>query len=255
MIDIHSHLLYDIDDGPKTLRDTIELCEYGLEQDIEATVLTPHLTKPERVDSLISKRDRHVEALREELDRIGIDMLIYTGAEVFVNDDIFYAKKLEKAAINNGRYILVEFDVSSLSIKRLISYLNEIFDMGLLPIVAHPERYKYFQNDYAILNYLVDMDVLFQVNAGSVARFGKREEFELAYQMVLNNAATFIATDAHSLDARPNDLLRMVRHFPPDIKRESLDFMLYEAPAAVINNEKIPRIPRRPITAKKRFFR
>ncbi len=253
MTDIHSHILYDIDDGPDSLGESVRMCETAAEYGIDKIFTTSHLTSPDRLDDFLKKREHRLERLREEIDARGLNLELYPGAEVFVNDDVFYAQGLERATLNKSRYLLIEFDFSALSASRLVRYVEEIFNIGCMPIVAHPERYKYLQKDYGIVNYLVDMDVLFQVNAGSLASLGSREEFELAYQMVINNAASFIATDAHSHHGRSNDLLRMVRFFPPDIRRESLDYMLYESPQAVIENRPMPKIVRRRIVKKSRI--
>ena len=253
MTDIHSHILYDIDDGPESLDESVRMCETAAEYGIDKVFTTSHLASPDQLDTFLKKRGHRIERLREEIDARGLNLELYPGAEVYVNDDVFYAKGLEKAALNNSRYLLIEFDFDALSANRLIKYVEEIFNIGCVPIVAHPERYKYLQRDYGIVNYLVDMDVLFQVNAGSLASLGGREEFELAYQMVLNNAASFIATDSHSHHGRSNDLLRMVRFFPPDIRRESLDYMLYASPQAVIEDRPMPRIVRRRIVRKNRL--
>lgn len=252
MTDIHSHILYDIDDGPDDIGESVKMCETAAEYGIDKIFATPHLSSPDRLDIFLKKRSNRLKLLREEIALRGIELQLFPGAEVFVNDDIFFAKGLERATLNNSRYLLAEFDFNSLGTNRLISYIEEIFNMGCVPVVAHPERYKYLQSDYGIVNYLADMDVLFQINAASLASLGSREEFELAYQMVLNNVASFIATDAHSHRGRSNDLLRLVRYFPPDIRRESLDYMLYESPQAVIDNRPMPRIVRRRIVRKNR---
>ena len=252
LTDIHSHILYDMDDGPESFGDSLKMCETAAEYGIDKIITTSHLTSPGMIDAFIKKRGSRLERLREEVSARRIGLELFHGAEVYVDDDIFYAKGLEKVTLNDSRYLLVEFDFKSLGANRLIRYIEEIFKMGLVPIVAHPERYRYLKSAYGIVNYLVDMDVLFQINAGSLASLGGREEFELAHQMALNNAASFIATDSHSHHGRSNDLLRMVRYFPPDIRRESLDYMLYDSPQAVLDDRPVPRIVRRRIVRKKR---
>ena len=253
LIDIHSHLLYDIDDGPHDMRTSLDMCAMALDYGIDAVVSTSHLLKPEKLETFIQKRDRRIESLNRELAREHMQLHIHPGAEVYVNDDVFYSRGLDNVTLNNSRYLLIEFDFDSLSPERMMRYIEHIYKIGCVPIVAHPERYRYLQRDYTIVNYLCDSDVLFQINAGSLAAMGSREEFELAYRMVLNNVASFIATDSHSPSGRANDLLRMVRHFPQDISSESLDYMLYVSPQAVLRDKRLPFIQRRKIQ-KRRFF-
>jgi len=241
MVDIHMHLLYDIDDGPGDLQTSLELCAGAEGCGVEQIIATPHLLSPGKIDSFIRRRDDRLNRLREAVRKAGLRVELYPGAEVFINDDIFYSRGLEKVTLNNGRYILIEFDFDGVSAERIISYVNELFKLGCLPIIAHPERYSFFQRDYGLVSYLRDMEVLFQLNARSLASLGSRAEFELAHRMTLNRTASFIATDAHSTVRRTGDILRMLRRFPSDIHRETLDYMLKLAPRAVLLNRPLPK--------------
>lgn len=245
MIDIHSHILYDIDDGPDDLYESVKLCEMGFEYGIDRIVATPHVMLSDDIASFTEVRDRRIGRIQSIMKEKEIPLSLYAGAEVFIDDDIFYTKSLDGLSINGSRYLLSEFDFHSLSARRLISYIDEIFKMNFVPIVAHPERYSYLQRDYALVDYLAERGALFQINADSLAGLSGYAEFELAYFMVTHRRASFIATDAHSHLQRKNDLLRMISNFPPDIPREILDFMLYEAPSGVLEDKPIPRIHRR----------
>ena len=244
MIDLHAHILFDIDDGPETLYESMRLCEMGVEYGIDRIAATSHMYQPDEIASFVLRRNERILRLREEIDKRGLELRLYPGAEVFVDDSIYTAKHLDKVTLNNSRYLLVEFDFHDVSARRLIRYLDTIFEMGLVPIVAHPERYSYLQADFGLIDFLVQRGVLFQVNADSLAGLTGFEEFDLAYRLVRHNAASIIATDAHSHLGRSNDLLRMIRSFPPDISRESLDYMLYTAPFHVLSDKDLPYIRR-----------
>lgn len=244
LIDIHSHVLFDIDDGPETMYESMRLLEMGVEYGIDRIVTTSHLYEPDDIARFLSKRNDRILRLREQIEQQQLPLRLYPGAEVFVNDDIFYAHNLEKVTINNGRYLLIEFDFHGLSGRRLSHYVREIQHLGLIPIIAHPERYSYLQKDYGLVEYIRDMGALFQINADSLAGRSGYEEFELAYRMVRHHHASFIATDAHSHMGRMNDLLRLVQSFPPDISNENLDFMLYTAPYCVLADKELPSIHR-----------
>ncbi len=244
MIDLHSHILYDIDDGPETMYESMRLCEMGVEYGIDRIAATSHLYNPEEIGEFVHNRNERILRLREQIDKRGLQLRIYPGAEVFVDDSIYTAQHLDKVTLNNSRYLLVEFEFRDVSARRLIRYIDTIFKMDLVPIVAHPERYSFLQADLGLVDFLVQRGVIFQVNADSLAGLTGFAEFDLAYRMVRHNAASIIATDAHSHLGRANDLLRMIRSFPPDIPRESLDYMLYTAPFHVLANKDLPRIRR-----------
>ena len=228
-----------MDDGAQSYEEALQLCVLGRMQHIKQMIATPHFNAVGDVDNFISIRDERAQKLREELSEHSIDLELFCGAEVFVNDDIFFSKNLKRAAINNSRYLLVEFDFYDNSTRSIFEYLDEIRSMGLVPIIAHPERYRYFQIDYDMVNELFSREVLFQINASSLASRGSREEFELAYEMAYKGAASFISTDAHSARYRPNDIEQMLREFPQDINRDLMNKMLVYNARCVINNEPV----------------
>ncbi|MCQ2479466.1 MAG: hypothetical protein MJ120_02405 [Clostridia bacterium] len=254
MIDIHTHILPEIDDGAKDLEESLRLCLLGRNHHIKKTVVTPHFSSMGDVDHFIEKRDEKVRILKKNLELNGIEMEIFAGAEVYVNDDVFFAQNLRRLTINNSRYLLVEFDFSGKRLRDIFDYLNELYSMGIVPIIAHPERYEYFQHNYDAVNELVSRGVLFQINAGSLASRDGREAFELSYEMAYKGAAAFIATDAHSLHRRPNDIGEMLRVFPQDIDGERMFKMLERNGEFVLNNQVVPRRTSYPRLEKRRVY-
>ena len=244
MIDLHAHILFDIDDGPETMYESMRLCETGVEYGIDRIAATSHLYDPGEIADFVHRRNDRILRVREEIEKRGLPLQVYPGAEVFVDDSIYTAKHLDKVTLNNSRYLLVEFEFHDVSPRRLIRYVDTIFSMDLVPIIAHPERYSFLQADFGLVDFLVQRGALFQVNADSLAGLTGFEEFDLAYRMVRHNAASIIATDAHSHLGRSNDLLRMIRSFPSDIPRETLDYMLYTAPFHVLADKDLPHIHR-----------
>ena len=247
MVDLHCHILHNIDDGSDSLAESVALCRQAVYNDIDTVVLTPHLSDVMNVEDFLESRDKRIEELRAELVKEEIELELIPGAEVYVNDDIFYAPSLKGAAIGNTNFILVEFDFNGLGLNRLARYLNEFLDRDMRPIVAHPERYSYLQRDYDLVNYLSRCGVLFQVNASSLAGYGTRSDYELARKLVKHSIASFIATDAHSMSSRSNDLDNLIDRFPSDISDTCLHYMLETAPRHVINGEEPPQIYRTPL--------
>lgn len=230
-----------MDDGAKSYEESLRLCALGRNHHIKRTVVTPHFNAMGDIDNFLAQRDEKVEILKKNLKLNNIEMEICAGAEVFVNDDIFYAQNLRRLALNNTRYILVEFDFFGNRLRDIMGFLNEIYSMDLVPIVAHPERYEYFQNNYDAVNELFSRGILFQINAGSLASRDGKEAFELAYEMAYKGAAAFIATDAHSLQFRPNDMGEMIREFPQDIDARLMHRMLTENAELVLSDRPVPR--------------
>ncbi len=253
MIDIHCHILNEIDDGARDLETAIRMCHMAEMNGIKHIVATPHTNTVDNINRFIEVRDDRLETLRKHIAQRGIDVKLYPGAEVFVDDDIFFANDLKRLTINSSRYILIEFNFRNLKIRKIYDYLNEIIDAGLVPIIAHPERYEFFQFDYDAVNSLAKNGVIFQINASSLASLDGLQEFELAYSMAYNGLASFIGTDAHSLTHRANNLSEMMRYFPPDISHYNMQMMVHDAAKAVLTDSAIPMAQRNEIRKRGSF--
>lgn len=253
MIDIHCHILPEIDDGARDLETAIRMCHMAEMNGIKHIVATPHTNTVDNIDYFIKIRNERLRTLREHIEERGIDVKLYPGAEVFVDDDIFFANDLKRLTINGSRYILIEFNFRNVHIRKIYDYLNEIIHMGLVPIIAHPERYEFFQFDYDAVNSLAKNGVIFQINATSLASLDGLQEFELAYSMAYNGLASLIGTDAHSLSHRANNLSEMMRYFPPDISQLNMQTMVHDAGKAVLTDSPIPFMERKEIRKRGSF--
>lgn len=241
MIDFHCHILPGIDDGADNMREAVRLCEIAVENKITKSIVTPHLADVNEADSFIRLRDRRLDELRAELDRRNIGLELYPAAEIFVNDDIFYAPNLDSATINGTNYVLIEFSFRGLNINRLLKYVQEFTARGYQPIIAHPERYAYMQADYDIVNHLADIGVLFQLNSASLAGFSGPAAQELSYAMAYNGLAAFIGTDAHSVAHRPTNLSEQAQYFPRSVSHETYEKLLSKNAQAVLDGKQIER--------------
>ncbi len=253
MVDLHCHILHGIDDGARSLDEAVHLCRIAVQNSIQIAVVTPHLVHTENVDEFVRVRDKRIEELRRVLDEQKIPLEIVPGAEVFVNDDIFYAPSLDAVTLGGTKYMLIEFDFNGLNINRVIKYVNEFISRGYTPIIAHPERYRFMQQNYDMVNHLADMGVLFQVNSSSLAGFGGMETRELAFAMVSSGIASFIGTDAHSVAHRPNNLLEQRDLFPVSVDFDTYDRLLDKNARVILSDGVLQRGRVYPIR-RKRFF-
>lgn len=242
MVDLHCHLLHHIDDGAASIQESLELLETAAENQISKIVLTPHFDNAQEPQRFISERDTRCETLRSLLKKKNINIELYTGAEYFVDDSIFYEPHLDGMTINSSRYLLIEFPFRGVFPEQMLSYADAITDRGYTPILAHPERYPYMQDDYDFLNYLYGHGVKFQINASSLAGGGSREEFMLAYELVRKNLVSVIASDAHSIDGRANDMQEMFKYFPRDISMSYIKQVTETLPELILNDEELPSV-------------
>lgn len=197
MIDIHNHLLYGVDDGSKSLELSIEVLKDLETAGITDIILTPHYIPYSNYSNPRSDNLERLEKLKREARRNNISINLYLGNEIFIDDSIY--DLLEKnviSSLNNTNYILVELPMSG-----EFSGYQEIFKFlmskGYKVVLAHPERYLSFQEDYRKAIELDEMGVYFQSNLDSlVGKYGPRAE-ELIKRLLRDNRISFLATDIH----------------------------------------------------------
>lgn len=239
MLDMHCHVLFDIDDGCKTLEDSVQLCSIAVQNGITHIAATPHFLTFFEYEDFFEKRNRNVRILMDELKKQTIPLKLMIGAEVACSKAMFHFDMMKRLAINSGRYLLLELPFADTELSELTDYVGFVFDCGLVPIIAHPERYTYVQKDYNIVNELSDQGCLFQINSTSLCGlFGKRAR-AMASEMIRCGFADIIATDAHSPHSRrKTDFLHQLEQFPQElISDDALDKMTRQTPALIAMNK------------------
>jgi len=197
MTDIHSHLLFDVDDGARNIKESIVLLKKMKEIGFDNVILTPHYIKGSEYSCENQEKIEKIEKIREVLKRNKIDINVYLGNEVFINKEIY---ELIKAGhiytLNKTRYILVELPFHN-EIVNLEDIIYELKVKGLIPIIAHPERYTYFQNNYKEVDRLREEGFLFQANYASILGYYGKESKKLLKYMLKKQYIDYFGTDIH----------------------------------------------------------
>ncbi|AKN31965.1 exopolysaccharide biosynthesis protein [Clostridium carboxidivorans P7] len=197
MIDIHSHILPGIDDGAETIEDTMEMLKIADKDGIKKIVASPHFCS-EYHENTYKNICKLVEEINVRRKQQNITVEIFPGQEIFVDNHMLsnYKKGVIKG-INNSRYMLVELPMEKFQ-KSSMDILYEIKLQGMVPVIAHPERYMYFIEKPFLINDFIEEEFLFQVNSGSITGlFGKKVQ-KLTKILIEHNIVDFIASDAHS---------------------------------------------------------
>lgn len=197
MIDLHSHILSELDDGAQSLRESLAMARMAVDSGITSMVATPHCADDRTRDIYAAW-----QLLQEALQENGIPLALFPGMEIFGTEDT--AKLLREGkllTLNGSHYPLIEFSFHS-SGEEETWILSSVCRSGFRPIVAHPERYSYVQRNPRILNSWIRMGCLLQVNRGSLlGRFGRYAQ-EMAMELVGRGFAAVVASDAHSSRVR-----------------------------------------------------
>lgn len=197
MTDIHSHILFDVDDGSKSIEESIELLKKLKDIGFNNIILTPHYIEGSEYCSKNSEKKKRLKQLKEELSNQKIDINIYLGNEIFINNNIYELIKAgEIKTLNNTRYILVELPFHN-QIVNLEDIIYELKIKGLIPIIAHPERYSYFQKNYKEVDRLREEGFLFQGNYASILGYYGKESQKLLKYMLKKQYIDYLGTDIH----------------------------------------------------------
>ncbi|MGL5820112.1 MAG: tyrosine-protein phosphatase [Sarcina sp.] len=211
MIDIHSHIIPNIDDGAKSIEIAISMLKKAQVSGTQKIVLTPHYYKGKFMTPIekIKELTLEVQKLCDEHD---IYIKVYFGQEVFFTKYILEdLKEGIIGTINDSRYMLIEFDPEDLDREEAIEELYELKIRGITPIIAHPERYKIFQDKPNKINLFIEEGYLFQLNAGSINGIFGKEAKKVAEKYLKNNIYSFIGSDGHSNRTRTTDISKHIQ--------------------------------------------
>ncbi len=195
-VDIHSHLLPGIDDGAKNLDNSIELIKKMYSYGIKNFITTPHVlgdVYPNSTELILSK----AALVRKELKNIGLDDINFRAAAEYMMDEQFVERlKANDILTLKDNYILVEMSYFSAPYN-LFEVLFEIQLKGYKPVLAHPERYNFYHNDFQKYYQLKKAGCVFQLNLLSLTeQYGKGVQ-KTTQKLLKENLYDFVGTDTH----------------------------------------------------------
>lgn len=240
MVDIHSHVLPEMDDGSKSLDESIRMLEIAAAAGTTDIVGSPHANaeyafRPELIGQKIA-------ALREAMqDRIRV----HSGCDFHLSyDNIQDAlSHPAKYTINNHNYLLVEFSDASI-FHRTIDIFGKLLSAGMIPIITHPERNALLQRRFSDLQQWVEDGCMVQVTGQSFLGVFGRSAKQYADVLLEKNLVHFVASDAHDCQHRPPRLDDAYAYVARKINRETADRIFIEYPGQVVLGEPIDPAPR-----------
>ena len=244
MIDIHAHILPGLDDGATDIEDAVEMARIAWQNGTTAIIATPHCNLPGTYDNYFGKAyidvyDQTVEAVR----KAGLDIQILPGMEAFATydlPDLIVDQKI--MPLNQSRYILIEFAFEE-NPDYAEDILSRVKAVGARPVIAHPERYGFIQDDMRsgmrIVKKWSREGYIFQINKSSfLGKFG-RGTMDTAYKLLDNGIVTAIASDAHGVEFRTTNMLDVYEELEKSYSRKELQILFQENPLRICNNEPI----------------
>ncbi|HCE54745.1 MAG TPA: histidinol phosphatase [Lutibacter sp.] len=195
-VDIHSHFLPNIDDGSKSMDESVAMLKRMQGYGIKHIICTPHVMESvwENASETIQQQ---LDALNAHLKSIAFtDISITAAAEYMLDANFDQLLKTEKLRTLKDNYILVELSFLNAPIN-LYETLFNIQIAGYKPVLAHPERYSYFHNDFKEYAKLKEAGCLFQINLLSLSNYYGSSVAEVSLQLLKQQLIDFAGTDTH----------------------------------------------------------
>ena len=237
MIDLHSHVLPNLDDGAKDLDEALEMCRMAAADGIEILATTPHF-RPTVYENGQENILLAVARLQQELDRKGIFLKLVPGVDILVSPEVLLFLEQNPRLLFGGRYALIEFPAQSIP-PSVEDFFFRMRLKGITPLISHPERNREVQDDPKMLERMVDIGALVQVTAMSLTGdFGDPARAS-AFRMVKSGLAHVVASDAHSPRHRAPILSKALRAMENLIGPEKAKMMVEETPLKILQGESV----------------
>ena len=238
MFDIHSHIIYHIDDGSRTPEESLELIRQDVEQGAHAIIATPHYyvqypTAPARIRAKL--------ATIEEANASALDVRLYAGNEVLWFDSM--TERLQSGEIltlADSHYTLIEFYPEE-SYQTILRAIRNVRNAGYRPIIAHAERFKAIQEHG--LAEVRDLGAYVQLSTEPLSHKGLSglfdRETKFIQKALRNQEADFLGTDMHRTDRRPPVLRDAIDWIQKNLDADYADAVLQGNAEAILQDEEL----------------
>jgi len=239
MVDIHTHILPAVDDGSKSMEMSLQMCEMALADGITHMVASPHCNYEYEYN-----REGHSGRLQELRTSFGGKLEFSLGCDFHMSyENVQDALgKPQKYTIGSGPYLLVEF--SDYSIPPSMDHaLSELIDLGLVPVVTHPERNPILQQHPARIIEWIELGCIAQVTANSLTGFWGSTAKKTAKWLLERHAVHVIASDAHDPRRRKPILSEGRDAAAATVGGEVADLLVNANPEAIVSGKPLPYHP------------
>jgi protein-tyrosine phosphatase len=245
VIDLHSHILPGIDDGSPDLETSLAMARMAVADGITVMACTPHFL-PGRYDNTPDDTRLRIAALNQTLIEKGIDLALVVGADAHIRSDFLECVRRQQIlCLHDSRYVL--FEPSHVMMPpHLEEQLSQIVAADHIPILTHPERFKWIEGNYAVFERLVKAGVWMQVTAASLTgKFGSRPQY-WSQKMLAEGLVHILASDTHNVTSRPPILSEAFAVAKQEIGVQEAQHLVLTRPKAVLENlhpEDCPPLP------------
>lgn len=252
MIDLHAHILFDVDDGPKEETDSLNMLRQAAREGITDIVCTSHAMHP-HYHVPYRKVEALVRYLQQLLLQQKIPITLHTGHEVRLHDELLaHLQQKQLHTLAHTHYILLELPSTTIP-----AYTKEIIRRlkcaGYIPILAHPERNLAIRENPKRLDDLIHEGAFTQITTGSLTGLFGKEVQRLSLALVRANYIHVIGSDAHNVSTRTFCFQAALQYLEKKNEIEMVERLLMNN-ANVLANKPIMRFELEDIVVKKRWL-
>jgi protein-tyrosine phosphatase len=236
MIDIHSHVVWELDDGASSIEDSLAMLRTASEDGITDIVATPH-SNAQYAFQPVLLHQRTEELTRQSEGK----PIIHRGCEFHINSDNLgpLLDSPSSYTINAGPYLLLEFPNFHIG-KHTESILRQLLDAGIVPIVAHPERNPLLLQDLHRLESWLELGCLTQVTARSITGGFGGPTRSASLRLLGRGLVHVVATDAHDPQYRPPVLSAAYHEVLLGFGEEAADLLFTDNPRGIVQGRPLP---------------
>ncbi len=196
VVDIHSHLIPCIDDGAQSYEESLSLIKQLKEKGFQKLITTPHVMNDTYRNTPVIIKEG-LEKLKIQLKEAQIEIEIEAAAEYLVDDGLYKIVESDDILFFGDKYVLIELPFYN-SPDNLKSIIFELQLSGYKIVLAHPERYAYWFNDFAQYDDLKNRGVFFQLNINSLSSFYSPAVKKIAEKLINLKMIDFLGSDTHA---------------------------------------------------------
>lgn len=202
MLDMHSHILFGVDDGPGTMDETMTMLEKAAEEGVTHIIATSHAFHPQFHVSEQTVQTQ-LNELQQEIQSRNLPITIHPGQEVRLHEGILESiEQNEVLTLANSRYLLLELPSQTVP-AYTVNIIQLLLAENIIPIIAHPERNKAIAEKPDRLERLIRHGALAQITAGSVAGYFGKKIQKLSIDLIDSNLIHTYGSDMHNATTRP----------------------------------------------------
>lgn len=238
MIDFHSHILPNIDDGARSVEETFKLIDEAEEVGFETIISTSHYIE-NYYEANVEERKKIIKQLNEKLENESKKIKIHLGNEVYFSENIKRLLNEKKITpVEGTKYLLFELPLNAKPLN-LYDVVYDMLQLKLKPILAHPERYSFIKEQPNIIKDLIETGVLMQANYGSiVGQYGKKAQI-IVKKLLENDMIHFLGSDVHRRGTIYPQIPRMLKELEKIVGEEKLKELTTINAKLVLKNEEI----------------